>query len=136
MNGSVGDVPPYLDVKGSFRELQVTAFVGRFKVVGVASFGVGLRASSRRPSDFLRSVDDSRLTLADASIHDARSGDLLDSAPFVVLNLDKVDVLYARDDVSAPATRGQEAGGSAVEPLGDRVGGDAAESRDGPAGSA
>ncbi len=81
-----------------FKELKVVAYVDRFKVVGIAYFGVGHRATSRRASDFIRSFNDTRLTLADADIFDSQSGDLLEKSPFVVLNLDKVDFIYARDD--------------------------------------
>ena len=81
-----------------FQELEIVAFVDRFKVVGMAYFGVGHRASSRRASDFIRSFNDTRLTLAEATIYDSHTGELLEKSPFVVLNLDKVDLLYARDD--------------------------------------
>ena len=36
------------------------------------------------------------------TIFDSQSGELIETSPFVVLNLDKVDFLYARDD-EAPA---------------------------------
>jgi hypothetical protein len=81
-----------------FKQLTIIAFVDRFKVVGVAYFGVGHRATSRRASDFIRSFNDTRLTLAEATIFDSQSGELIETSPFVVLNLDKVDFLYARDD--------------------------------------
>jgi hypothetical protein len=86
-----------------FKELRIVAYVDRFKVVGIASFGVGHRATSRRASDFIRSFNDTRLTLADADIFDSHSGELLEKSPFVVLNLDKVDFIYARDDEPAAA---------------------------------
>jgi hypothetical protein len=81
-----------------FKALKIVAYVDRFKVVGVAYFGVGHRATSRRASDFIRSFNDTRLTLADADIFDSQSGDLIETSPFVVLNLDKVDFIYARDE--------------------------------------
>jgi hypothetical protein len=87
-------------VETGFQELQIVAFVDQFKVVGTAYFGVGHRASSRRASDFIRSFNDTRLTLAEASIYDAHSGELLEKSPFVVLNLDKVDLIYARDETA------------------------------------
>jgi len=85
-------------VETGFKELTIVAFVDRFKVVGVAYFGVGHRATSRRASDFIRSFNDTRLTLADADIFDSQSGQLIEKSPFVVLNLDKVDFIYARDE--------------------------------------
>jgi hypothetical protein len=81
-----------------FKELEVVAYIGEFKIVGVAHFGVGQRASSRRPSDYIRAFSDSRLTLSKVRIYGKGSQDLLETAPFIILNLDKVDFLYARDD--------------------------------------
>ena len=84
-----------------FKELEVVAYVGEFKIVGIAHFGVGQRASSRRPSDYIRAFSDSRLTLSKVRIYGKGSQDLLETAPFVILNLDKVDFIYARDDADA-----------------------------------
>ena len=74
------------------------AYIGEFKIVGIAHFGVGQRASSRRPSDYIRAFSDSRLTLSKVRIYGKGRQDLLETAPFIILNLDKVDFLYARED--------------------------------------
>jgi hypothetical protein len=87
----------------------VVAYIGEFKIVGVAHFGVGQRASSRRPSDYIRAFSDSRLTLSRVRIYGKGHQDLLETAPFIILNLDKVDFLYARDD-------DQVAGAEPVDP--------------------
>ena len=105
MTEGVPQAPDGVRPETGFKELEIVAYVDRFKVVGVAHFGLGHRASSRRASDFIRSVADSRLTLSDAAIFDSQSGELLEKSPFVVLNLDKVDFIYARDEgvkASAP----------------------------------
>jgi hypothetical protein len=86
---------------GGFKELEVVAYIGEFKIVGIAHFGVGQRSSSRRPSDYIRAFSDTRLTLSKVRIYDKGSHDLVDTAPFIILNLDKVDFLYARDDAEA-----------------------------------
>ncbi len=86
---------------GGFKELEVVAYIGEFKIVGIAHFGVGQRSSSRRPSDYIRAFSDSRLTLSKVRIYNKGSHDLVDTAPFIILNLDKVDFLYARDDADA-----------------------------------
>jgi hypothetical protein len=86
-----------------FKELEVVAYIGEFKIVGIAHFGVGQRASSRRPSDYIRAFSDSRLTLSKVRIYDKSRSDLVETAPFIILNLDKVDFLYARDDSEAGA---------------------------------
>ncbi|HMK92524.1 MAG TPA: hypothetical protein VK576_05955 [Thermoleophilia bacterium] len=84
-----------------FKELEVVAYIGEFKIVGIAHFGVGQRASSRRPSDYIRAFSDSRLTLSKVRIYDKARMDLVETAPFIILNLDKVDFLYAREDSEA-----------------------------------
>jgi hypothetical protein len=81
-----------------FKEFEIVAYIGEFKIVGVAHFGVGNRASSRRASDYIRAFNDVRLTLSQVRIYSKATRELLDTAPFVLLNMDKVDFLYARDD--------------------------------------
>jgi hypothetical protein len=82
----------------SFKELEIVAYIGEFKIVGVAHFGVGSRTSSRRASDYIRAFNDARLTLSQVRIYNKVTKELLDTAPFVLLNMDKVDFIYARDD--------------------------------------
>jgi hypothetical protein len=81
-----------------FKEFEIVAYIGEFKIVGIAHFGVGNRASSRRASDYIRAFNDVRLTLSQVRIYSKATRELLDTAPFVLLNMDKVDFLYARDD--------------------------------------
>ena len=91
-------------VDSGFKELEVVAYLGDFKIIGIAHFGIGSRTSSRRPSDYIRTFTDSRLTLSRVRIYNKSSQELLETAPFIILNLDKVDFLYARDDHDAPAS--------------------------------
>ncbi len=89
-----------------FKELEIVAFMGEFKVIGKAHFGMGHRATSRRASDFIRSFSDTRLTLSDATIYDSRSNETIEASPFVILNLDKVDLIYAREEPGDHTSRG------------------------------
>jgi hypothetical protein len=89
-----------------FKELEVVAYIGEFKIIGIAHFGVGQRASSRRPSDYIRAFSDTRLTLSKVRIHHKGSMELVETAPFIILNLDKVDFLYAREDPAEPSVEG------------------------------
>ncbi len=84
--------------ESGFKELEVVAYIGEFKIIGIAYFGVGQRASSRRPSDYIRAFSDTRLTLSKVRIYHKNTMELAETAPFIILNLDKVDFLYARDD--------------------------------------
>ena len=61
-------------------------------------FGMGGRATSRRASDFLRAFSDSKLTLSKVRIYSKGTQELLETVPFVLLNMDKVDFIYARDE--------------------------------------
>ena len=81
-----------------FKELEIVAYIGEFKIVGVAHFGVGNRASSRRASDYIRAFNEAHLTLSQVRIYNKATKELLDTAPFVLLNMDKIDFIYARDD--------------------------------------
>jgi hypothetical protein len=80
-----------------FKELEVVAYLGEFKIVGVAHFGMGGRTTSRRASDFIRAFSDSKLTLSKVRIYSKGTQELLETVPFVLLNMDKVDFIYARD---------------------------------------
>lgn len=87
-----------------FKEIEIVAYIGEFRIVGVAHFGVGARASSRRASDYIRSFNDARLTLSRVRIYNKTTKELIDTAPFVLVNMDKVDFLYGRDqEGEAPA---------------------------------
>jgi len=81
-----------------FKELEIVAYIGEFKIVGVAHFGVGSRTSSRRASDYIRAFGDDRLTLSKVRILNKTTEELLDTAPFILLNMEKVDFIYARDE--------------------------------------
>ncbi len=92
-----GDTEHEFKVEIGFLELEVVAYSGDLKIVGYAHFGTGGRATSRRASDHLHHISDGRLTLSRASIYRHATGELLESAPFVVVNLARVDAIYARD---------------------------------------
>ena len=89
-----------------FKEIEIVAYIGEFRIIGMAHFGVGARASSRRVSDYIRSFNDARLTLSRVRIYHKTTKELIDTAPFVLLNMDKVDFLYGRDEEeeAAPAS--------------------------------
>jgi hypothetical protein len=89
---------PGMHVDIGFKELEIVAYIGDFKLVGFAHFGVGTRASSRRASDYIRAFSDSRITLSRVRIYSRTTQDLAETAPFVIVNMDKVDFLYARDE--------------------------------------
>jgi len=108
--GDVDDLPTVVRsgeeqefrVEIGFQELEIVAFVGSLKIVGIAHFGVSGRAASRRASDYLRHFSDSRLTLSRVRIYEHRSGELVDTSPYVILNLDRADFVYARDAEGQP----------------------------------
>ena len=92
-----GDLGHEFKVEIGFLELEVVAYVGNLKIVGYAHFSNGGRTTARRSSDHLRHITDSKLTLSRASIYRAATDELVETVPYLVLNLDRVDVVYARD---------------------------------------
>jgi hypothetical protein len=103
-----------ISINVGFKELEVVAYLGEFKIIGIAHFGVGHRTSSRRPSDYIRAFSESRLTLSKVRIYNKGSQELLETAPFILLNMDKVDFIYARErekDREPGATPGAAPGG-------------------------
>jgi hypothetical protein len=95
-SGAVDHGGPY--VEAGFKEIEIVAYLGEFKIVGTAHFGIGGRATSRWASDFIRAFSDSRLTLSNVRIYSKGTQELLETAPFVLLNMEKVDFIYARDE--------------------------------------
>jgi len=90
-----GDVDFKVEI--SFHELEIVAYVGELRIVGLAHFGRSGRSSSQRSSDYLRHFSDSRITLSGVRIYRHATGDLVDTASFVILNLDRIDMVYARE---------------------------------------
>ncbi len=108
-----GDLGHEFKVEIGFLELEVVAYTGNLKIVGYAHFGNGGRTTARRSSDHLRHITDSKLTLSRASIYRADSDVLVETVPYAVINLDRVDVVYARDvpddEADAPAAPAEPA---------------------------
>jgi hypothetical protein len=102
-----GDLEHEFKVEIGFLELEVVAYIGSLKIVGYAHFGNGGRTTARRSSDHLRHINDSKLTLSRASIYRAASDELVEIVPYVVINLDRVDVVYARDVPGDDAVAGE-----------------------------
>jgi hypothetical protein len=92
-----GDVEHEFKVEIGFLELEVVAYVGALKIVGYAHFSQSGRTTSRRSSDHLRHISDPKLTLSRANIYRVANDELVETVPFVVINLDRADVVYARD---------------------------------------
>ena len=106
-----GDAEREFKVEIGFLELEVVAYTGSLKIVGYAHFSHG-RHTARRSSDHLRHITDTKLTLSRASIYRVATDELIETAPFVVINLDRVDVVYARDVAT------EDEGSAAQEPAG------------------
>ena len=92
-------------------KFEVVAYVGDLKVVGVAYFGVGQRQTSRRASDFIRGFGDERLTISEARIYAQHGAQLLDTCPFVILNLRNVDLIYAHEQMGGQQQAAAEPSG-------------------------
>ncbi|MEI6727829.1 MAG: hypothetical protein WCN81_16625, partial [Actinomycetes bacterium] len=85
MDEELGSHPATPQEDAGFREIEIVAYIGEFRIVGVAHFGVGVRSSSRRASDYIRSFSDARLTLSRVRIYNKTTKELVDTAPFVLV---------------------------------------------------
>jgi hypothetical protein len=110
-----GDPEREFKVEIGFLELEVVAYTGDIKIVGYAHFGHGGRNTSRRASDHLRHIGEERLTLSRARIYRQATDELIDSAPFVVVNLSRVDVVYARDAEDASSVADEAGAAAAID---------------------
>jgi len=86
-----------MEVDVGFELLELVIYVNDLKIVGHAHFGVSGRHGGRRASDYIRSYPDKRLTLSDVRVYRKGSADLYDAAPFMIVNLDAVDLIYSRE---------------------------------------
>ncbi len=98
MAEAASDKQEFASVDRGQRQLEVVAYLGDFKIVGVAYFGVAQRSTSRRASDYVRQFEERRLTLSKVRIYSRATQELLETAPFVIVNMDRVDFVYARDE--------------------------------------
>ena len=80
------------------QELELVAYIGDLKITGFAHLGFNKLASSLRSSDYIHAFAENRLTLARVNVYDKRSDELLDTSPFAIINLDRVDMMYAREE--------------------------------------
>lgn len=84
-------------VNVGFELLELVIYVNDLKIVGHAHFGTSGRHASRRASDLIRAFPDKRLTLSDVRVYRKGSADLYDAAPFMIINMDVIDLIYARE---------------------------------------
>ena len=93
-------------VNVGYEELELVVYVNDLKIIGRAHFGVSGRHGARRASDYIRSYPDKRITLSDVRVYMKGSADLYDAAPFMIINLDAVDLLYSREPNAGRVTEG------------------------------
>ena len=90
-------VPPEL------QELELVAYIGDLKITGFAHLGFDKLASTRRSSDYIHAFSENRLTLARVHVYNKISDELIAASPFAIINLDRVDMMYAREDAAEEA---------------------------------
>ena len=97
--------PKDIDLKATveLHELELVTYIGDLKITGFAHLGVDQSTSSRRSSDFIRAFADNRLTLSRVHVYNKTTNELLDASPFAIINLDRVDMMYAREKAAAEA---------------------------------
>jgi hypothetical protein len=99
-------VDEQMAVNVGYELLELVVYVNDLKIIGHAHFGVTGRHGARRASDYIRAYPDKRLTLSDVRVYKKDSADLYDAAPFMIVNLDAVDLLYSREPNAGRVTEG------------------------------
>ncbi|MHB8168968.1 MAG: hypothetical protein ACYDET_04875 [Thermoleophilia bacterium] len=97
MNEEYDDVRKAFQIDSGNRRFRVTIYMGGFKVVGTAILTMDTRSSSRRTSDFLRNFPEDYMTLTEVQIHDLELNTVIDEPDFILLNVKKIDLLYAKE---------------------------------------
>ncbi|RJQ46151.1 MAG: hypothetical protein C4534_03340 [Gaiellales bacterium] len=80
------------------RKFQVVIYMGDLTIVGTTVLTIDIRSSSRRTSDFVRTIKASDfLTVSDARVIDRPRNKVVDKPSYILVSLKKVDALYAED---------------------------------------
>lgn len=82
-------------VDTSGRQYKVTVYSEGLKIIGIASWSVDTRSSSRRASDFLNSLPLDRFTLSEPHVYDRSSGLIIDEPDFIIVNMQRINAIYA-----------------------------------------
>ncbi len=77
--------------------LGISAYTANLKITGQVHLNVSTRSSDRRPSDLIHNFPGQRMTLSKVKIYSIQDGRLLEETPFIVLNIDTVDILWAEE---------------------------------------
>ena len=94
---SYDDVRKAFRINSGNRRFRITLYVGGLRIVGTAFLTMDTRSSSRRTSDFLRHFPEDYMTLTEVQIYDLELDSIIDEPDFILLNVKKIDLLYAKE---------------------------------------
>ncbi len=77
--------------------LGISAYTANLKITGQLHLNVSARSSDRRPSDLIHNFPGQRMTLSKVKIYSIQNSKLLEETPFIVLNIETVDILWAEE---------------------------------------
>jgi hypothetical protein len=80
------------------RKFNVTIYTGDLTIVGSTILTIDIRSSSRRTSDFVRTLKSHDfLTISDAKVIDRPKNKIIDKPDYILVSLAQVDAIYAED---------------------------------------
>lgn len=80
------------------RKFEVVIYMGDLTVVGSTVLTIDIRSSSRRTSDFVRTLKaHDFLTISNAKVIDRPKNKIIDKPDYILVNLKQVDAIYASD---------------------------------------
>ncbi|MHB0915545.1 MAG: hypothetical protein ACYC5A_00735 [Thermoleophilia bacterium] len=83
------------------RRFRVVIYMGDLTIIGSTVLAIDARLSSRRTSDFIRTIKASDfLTVGDAQVIDRPKNKIIDKPEYILVSLKQVDALYCDDSNS------------------------------------
>lgn len=80
------------------RKFNVVIYMGDLTITGSTVLTIDIRSSSRRTSDFIRTIKaNDFMTISDAKVIDRPRNKIIDKPPYILVSLKKVDAIYAED---------------------------------------
>jgi Tfp pilus assembly protein PilN len=81
------------------RKFNLVIYTGDLTITGSTVLTIDIRSSSRRTSDFIRTLKTQDfLTVGDVKVIDRPKNKIVDKPEYILVNLAQVDAIYAEDN--------------------------------------
>lgn len=80
------------------RKFNIVVYTGDLTIIGSTILTIDVRSSSRRTSDFVRTMKSGEfLTISEAKVIDRPKNKIIDKPDYILVSLNTVNAIYAED---------------------------------------